>query len=90
MEDWALIRRLAAEGVPNGRIAERLGISRTTVIKAVRSGSPPRYERRASPTSFTPFEARVRALLGVDPELPAVVIAERVGWTGSMSWFRET
>jgi len=32
---WALIRRLAAEGVPNTRIAERLGISRTTVIKAV-------------------------------------------------------
>lgn len=24
MEDWALIRRLAAEGVPNARIAARL------------------------------------------------------------------
>ena len=89
MEDWALIRRLAAEGVPKARIAERLGISRTTVIKAVQSESPPRYERRATSTSFTPFEARVRALLDDDPELPAVVIAERVGWTGSISWFRE-
>ena len=37
MEDWALIRRLAAEGVPKARIAERLGISRTTVTKAVNS-----------------------------------------------------
>jgi hypothetical protein len=89
LEDWALIRRLAAEGVPHARIAERLGISRTTVIKAVRSESPPRYERRPSPTSFTPFEARVRTLLSAEPELPAVVIAERLGWTGSITWFRE-
>jgi hypothetical protein len=89
LEDWALIRRLAAEGVPKTRIAERLGISRTTVIKAVQSDSPPRYERRPTTTSFAPFEARVRALLEDDPELPAVVIAERVGWTGSITWFRQ-
>ena len=89
MEDWALIRRLAAEGVPKARIAGRLGISRTTVVKAVQSDSPPRYERRAAPTSFTPFETRVRALLEDDPELPATVLAERVGWEGSITWFRE-
>jgi transposase len=89
LEDWALIRRLAAEGVPKARIAERLGISRTTVVKAVQSDAPPRYQRRAAPTSFTPFEARVRALLEDDPELPAVVIAERVEWPGSITWFRE-
>ncbi|GAA1996779.1 IS21 family transposase [Microbacterium pumilum] len=89
LEDWALIRRLAAEGVPKARIAERLGISRTTVVKAVQSDAPPRYERRAAPTSFSPFEARVRALLENDPELPAVVIAERVEWPGSITWFRE-
>ncbi|QTE31024.1 helix-turn-helix domain-containing protein [Pengzhenrongella sicca] len=41
----ARIWRLAAEGVPKARIAERLGISRTTVLKAVQSDSPPRYER---------------------------------------------
>ena len=63
MEDWALIRRLAAEGVPKARIAERLAISRTTVIKAVNSDAPPRYERAPAPTSFTVFEPRVRALL---------------------------
>ena len=32
-----MIRRLAADGVPKARIAERLGISRTTVVKAVNS-----------------------------------------------------
>lgn len=89
MEDWALIRRLAAEGVPQTEIAERLGISRTTVWKAVRSDSPPRYERAAGPTSFSPFEARVRQLLVETPSMPATVLAERVGWTGSIRWFSE-
>ncbi|HUG51242.1 MAG TPA: IS21 family transposase [Terrimesophilobacter sp.] len=89
LENWALIRRLAAEGVPKARIAERLGISRTTVVKAVTSDAPPRYQRAAAPTSFTPFEARVRVLLEDDPDLSATVIAERVGWAGSMTWFRQ-
>jgi hypothetical protein len=31
----------------------------------------------------------VRALLQELPDLPAVVLAERVAWTGSISWFRE-
>ena len=52
-------------------------------MKAVQSQSPPRYERRLAPTSFAPFEARVRALLEGEPELPAVVLADGVGWTGS-------
>lgn len=89
MEDWALIRRLAAEGVPNARIAERLGISRTTVIKAVKAAAPPKYERTPTATSFATVEPRVRTLLAELPDLPAVVLAERVGWTGSISWFRE-
>lgn len=84
-----MIRRLAAEGVPKAVIARRLGISRTTVVKAVASDAPPRYERRPTPTSFVSFEARVRALLEREPEMPATVIAERVGWSGSITWFRE-
>lgn len=89
MEDWALIRRLAADGRPKAAIARDLGISRTTVAKAVASQSPPRYERASGPTSFTPFEARVRALLAETPDMPATVLAERVGWTGSIRWFRD-
>ena len=34
-------------------------------------------------------EPRVRALLAEFPDLPGSVLAERVGWTGSASWFRE-
>jgi transposase len=89
LEDWALIRRLAAEGVPNTRIAERLGISRTTVIKAVNSEAPPRYERSPGPTSFAVFEPRVRALMEQTPDMPATVLAERVGWEGSIRWFSD-
>ena len=81
MEDWALVRRLAAEGVPKTQIAERLGISRTTVIKAVNSDSPPRYVRSPGATSFTEYEPHVRALLAEVPDMPATVLAERVGWT---------
>jgi hypothetical protein len=89
LEDWALIRRLAADGVPKARIAARLGISRTTVIKAVKSDAPPRYVRSPGPTSFTEFEPHVRALLAEVPDMPATVLAERVGWTGSIRWFSE-
>jgi hypothetical protein len=89
LEDWALIRRLAAEGVPKARIADRLGISRTTVIKAVNSDAPPSYERKPTVRSFVEFESRVRALLDDVPDMPATVLAERVGWTGSIRWFSE-
>src|SRR3954454_22218461 len=89
VEDWTLIRRLAVVGVPKAAIARRVGVSRTTVIKAVSSQGPPRYERRPAPTSFTPFESRVRELLADAPDMPATVLAERVGWTGSIRWFRD-
>ena len=89
MEDWALIRRLAADGVPKAEIARKLGISRSTVIKAVASEGPPKYERVPAATSFTPFEVRVRQLLSETPDMPATVLAERVGWTGSIRWFRD-
>jgi hypothetical protein len=84
-----LIRRLAAEGVPNARIAARLGVSRTTVIKAVKSQARPVYVRTPVETSFVTVEARVRGLLSGTPDMRASVLAERVGWTGSASWFRE-
>jgi hypothetical protein len=89
VEDWALIRRLVADGVPQRQVARQLGIGRSTVARAVASAGPPKYERGPVRTSFSPLEPRVRALLAEVPEMPATVIAERVGWDGSMSWFRE-
>ncbi len=65
------------------------GIGRATVARAVASDEPPRYERPPVATSFTPFEPAVRQLLAKTPDMPATVIAERVGWTGSITWFRD-
>jgi transposase len=89
MEDWALIRRLVADGVPQRQVARDLGIGRSTVARAVASDRPPKYERPAVSTSFLAFEPAVRQLLKETPDMPATVIAERVGWTGSITWFRE-
>ncbi|WP_437123539.1 IS21 family transposase [Subtercola boreus] len=89
MEDWALIRRLVADGVPQRQVAKDLGVGRSTVARAVASTSPPKYERLEQPTTFSPFERRVRDLLAEHPQMPATVIAERVGWSGSITWFRD-
>lgn len=39
--------------------------------------------------SFVVFEPRVRALLEETPDMPATVLAERVGWAGSIRWFSD-
>ena len=90
LEDWALIRRLhVSEKLPKAQIARELGISRNTVAKAIASVDPPEYSRAAVTTSFEPFEVQVRQLLKATPSMPATVLAERVGWAGSATWFRQ-
>ena len=84
-----MVRRLVADGVPRRQVARELGIGRSTVDRALASDGPPKYERQAVATSFSPFEARVSAILSEYPEMPATVIAERVGWQGSITWFRD-
>ncbi len=84
-----MIRRLDAEGVKKARIARRLGISRTTVATAIASDRPPQYQRRPVETSFVVFEPRVWALLKLTPDMPATVLAERVGCTGRSPGFGE-
>ena len=89
LENWALIRHLhLSEGESMRSIAERLEISRNTVAKAVASSSPPPYERSVASNSVSPFEPQIRSLLAEYPKMPASVIAERIGWTGSGSFFR--
>jgi transposase len=89
MENWAEIRRLhRGEGMPIKAIARRLGISRNTVKRALASDEPPRYVRCPQGSAVDEFEFRIRELLAEFPEMPATVIAERVGWARSMSVFR--
>lgn len=90
LQDWAEIRHLhVSEGMSIRAIAKRLGMSREAVARAIASLSPPTYSRRPLVSAFDAFEPRVRALLVEFPEMPATVLAERVGWAGSPSWFRK-
>jgi transposase len=90
LEDWALIRHLHhSEKLSQRAIAKQLGVARKTVAGALVSDGPPKYERAPVESAISACEPRIRALLSMYPQMPATVIAERVGWSGSMSWFRE-
>ena len=89
VEEWAEIRRLhVAEGLSQRAIADRLGLARKTVAWALASRGPPSHSRPPAGAVFDGFEDRVRVLLSEFPSMPASVIAERVGWAGSASWFQ--
>lgn len=90
VDDWAEIRRLhRSEGRAIKAIAREPGLSRNTVRAALRSSSPPRYERRPMPSMVDAVEDRVRALLRATPTMPATVIAERLGWERGMTVLRD-
>jgi transcriptional regulator with XRE-family HTH domain len=90
VEEWALVRRLHLnEGVSQREIAQRLGIARNTVAKAIKSEKPPRYEGVGRSSGVRDLEPRIRELLAQDARMPATVLAERLDWAGSITWFRE-
>jgi transposase len=90
VEDWAEIRRLyLAERMPIKAIAKKLGLARNTVRSAVRSVQPPRYVRAGSGSIVDEVEPRIRDLLRDFPQMPATVIAERIGWDRSLTVFKE-
>ena len=89
VEDWAEIRRLhRAEGLPIKQIGRVLGVSKNTVRAALRSAGPPKYERAGRPSIVDEVEPRIRELLRAFPTMPATVIAERIGWSRSMTVLR--
>ena len=90
MEEWAEIRRLhRAEGMSIKAIARKLGLARNTVRNAVRSEQPPRYVRATAGSIVDAVEPQIRELLKQFPEMPATVIAERIGWDRSMTVLKE-
>lgn len=70
-------------------IARHLGVGRNTVRRALRREGPPRYERPRSGRAVDAIDPAVRELLCDVPDMPASVIAERVGRQGGMTVFRE-
>jgi transposase len=90
VEDWAEIRRLyLSERMSIKAIAKRLRLARNTVRNAVRSTQPPRYVRAGTGSIVDAVEPQIRALLKEFPQMPATVIAERVGWEHGMTVLKE-
>jgi len=90
VEDWAEIRRLhRAEGMPIKAIVRQLGVSRNTVRRALAADAPPRYRRPAKGSIVDAVEPQIRALLAQWPTMPATVIAERIGWSRSLTVLKD-
>ena len=90
VEDWAEIRRLRrVEKLAISAIARRLGIARNTVKKALASDEPPKYVRAAKGSIVDAVEPAVRELLRTTPQMPATVIAERIGWERSITVLKD-
>jgi len=90
VEDWAEIRRLHhAEKLGIKTIARRLGVARNTVRDALRSSEPPRYVRSPKGSTVDAVEPRIRELLSEFPEMPATVIAERIGWDRGLTILKD-
>jgi transposase len=90
MEDWAEIRRLhRAEGMPIKAIARKLGVGRNTVRRALAAERPPKYQRPVKGSIVDAVEPQIRQLLREWPSMPATVIAERIGWTRSLTVLKE-
>jgi transposase len=90
VEDWAEIRRLhRAEQMPIKQIARVMGCSKNTVKRALGADGPPRYERTPRGSIVDAVEPRIRELLQAWPTMPATVIAERIGWTRSLTVLKD-
>ncbi len=59
------------------------------MARALASDRQPKYERPVVPTSFTPFEPAVRQLLPRRRTCRPPSLPSGVGWTGSITWFRD-
>jgi len=90
VEDWAEIRRLSkSEGLSIKEIARQVGVARNTVRSALRSDEPPAYRREGSGSIVDAVEPEIRRLLKQFPQMPATVMAERIGWTRSLTVFKD-
>jgi len=93
VEDWAEIRRLhKVEKLSKRAIAERLGIHRNTVTRALASDEPARYRRSKRSSKLDPYQAKIHALLSENPQLSGERIFELIqsdGYPGGISILRD-
>jgi len=90
VEEWAEIRRLhLAEGMGVKAIVRKLGVARNTVRSALAAEEAPRHMREGPGSAVDALEPAIRRLLAATPDMPATVIAERIGWTRGTTVLRE-
>ncbi len=86
--EWAQVRALAADGVSEREIAERLGINRRTVARLARSEEPPRYRRAPTGSKLDQFEQVLGRLFEEWPQIKAPRLTELLrdeyGYDGSV------
>ena len=87
MERWAEIRRMRfVERLSIREIARRTGHDRTTVQRAIRADTAPRYVRAPTGSKLDPFKAEIERLLRADPRLPGTRMREllsELGYAGA-------
>ncbi|HEY5856638.1 MAG TPA: LuxR C-terminal-related transcriptional regulator [Aldersonia sp.] len=82
-DEWREIRELHAEGTTIKGIAERLGMSRNTVRRALAHDEPPGDHRPRKGSVADGFEPAIRALLVEDPGITIADIHRTTGWDRS-------
>src|SRR3954471_14605194 len=91
--EWARVKALAADGVSQTQIAERLGINRRTVKRLVEADEPPRYQRAPSGSMLDPLEPVIREVLEEVPDIKAPRLTELLrddyGYGGSIDLVRK-
>jgi transposase len=90
--EWAEIRALASDGVSQRQIAERLGVHRRTVARALASDTPPRYVRAPAGSQLDPLMGVIERVLREWPEIKAPRLTEMLrdehGYQGSVDLVR--
>jgi transposase len=83
VERWAELRREHfVRGVSIRELVRRTGLSRNTVRAALRSSTPPSYQRDASGSKLDPFKDEIHRLLKEEPDMPGQRIGELIAPLG--------
>jgi len=86
--EWAQVRALAADGISQREIAERLGINRRTVARLAVSEALPRYRRAPIGSQLDPLAPVLRRLLEEWPQIKAPrlteILRDDYGYGGSV------
>ncbi len=92
VHDCAEVKRLDKEDLSKKAIAERLGMSRTTVHRLLALPAPPAYVRKSASSLLDPHRSAILALLDEDSKAPATVIREKLqaqGYAGGITILKD-